>query len=195
MTEHTAAFSCTNRSSLISMRVIRTLVNTVAEAGVSEARFLHAAKLHAGNLRALDERVPRSKLYEWIELALDLTGDPALGLHSVERMRTDALDPIAGLVVHAATLQEAMSSIEEFRRLLGEEASFRVYETQGKVFAQCDSLANESPRVRRYMAEVVVSGLFHAIHRFRTDARAEYVAFEYAAPEYADVYEIGRAHV
>jgi AraC-like DNA-binding protein len=188
MTEPNAAFSCTNRTSLISMRVIRTLVNTVAEAGVSETRFLHAAKLHAGQLRALDERVPRSKLYELIELALELTGDPALGLHSVERLRTDALDPIAGLVVHAATLQDAMKSIDDFRRLLGEEASFRVCESDGKVFVQCDSLAHESARVRRYMAEVVVSGLFHAIHRFRADARAEYVAFEYAAPEYADEY-------
>ena len=118
MTEPMTAFSCTSRTSLISMRVIRTLVHTVAETGVSETRFLHAAKLHAGHLRALDERVPRSKLYELIELALELTGDPALGLHSVERLRTDALDPIAGLVVHAATLQDAMKSIDDFAHIV-----------------------------------------------------------------------------
>jgi AraC-like DNA-binding protein len=179
---------CTSRTSLISMRVIRTLVNTVADAGVSETRFVHAAKLHSLGVRALDERVPRSMLYELIELALELTGDPALGLHSVERLRTDALDPLAGLVVHAATLQEALGSIQEFRRLLGEQASFRVCESHGKVLVQCDSLAGETSRVRRYMAEVVVTGLFRAIHRFRSDLAPEHVAFEYAAPEYADEY-------
>ena len=65
------------RASAISTRVVRTLIDTVAEAGVSRVAFLRAARLDPTWLREPDARMPRAKLYELIELALRLTGDPA----------------------------------------------------------------------------------------------------------------------
>jgi AraC-like DNA-binding protein len=110
--------------------------------------------------------------------------------HSTERLTTDALDPISALVVHAASLREAMSSIQEFRRLLGDEASFRVYEEGEKVIIKHNSLPGESLRVRRFIAEIASAGLFRSIRRFctRADANIDYVAFEYSAPDYASEY-------
>jgi hypothetical protein len=128
---------------MISMRVARTLVDSVVQVGVAESLILRAAKLEPESRQALDSRLPRSKCYELIELALELTGDPAFGLHSVERLASDALNPISALVIHSATLQEAVRSILDFRRLLGDEASFRIYEDRGKVFIECDSLPSE----------------------------------------------------
>jgi AraC-like DNA-binding protein len=168
--------------------VVRTLIESVAATGVPHSRIVRAARLEPDCLQTRDARLPRSKLYELVELALDLTSDPAFGLHSVERLTPDALNPIAAIVVHAATLQEAMRSIQEFRRMLGQEASFRVQADGAKVFIEFDSLVEETLRVRRFMTEVAVLGLFRIIQRFRTDAQIDYAAFEYAAPDYAQEY-------
>jgi AraC-like DNA-binding protein len=127
-------------------------------------------------------------LYGLVQLALERTGDPAFGLHSIERLAADALNPIAGLVVHSASLREALSSIQEFRRLLGDDPSFHVYEESGLVIAQCNSLPEEPLHVRRFMCEVTVVGLYRAIQRFGVDDQIARVAFEYSAPDYQAEY-------
>ena len=77
------------------------------------------------------------------------------------------MNPIGALVVHAATLQEALQTIEEFRCLLGDDASFQIEEADGKLFIRARELLAASARVRRFLAEVVVAGLFRTIGRFR----------------------------
>jgi AraC-like DNA-binding protein len=173
------------------MRVVRTLVDSVVEAGVSRSSLLGAAKLEPACLQTPDARYPRAKLFELCELALELTGDPAFGLHSVESLTDDAaFDPISGVVARATSLREAISSIQEFRGLLGDDASFRVYEDGGKVIVQANSLLDESLRVRRFIAELSLVGLFRTIRRFgvRGEADVDYVAFEYGPPEYREEY-------
>jgi len=184
MNQKTTTSGASARQSMVSMQVVRTLIDALAEAGVSQSAFLRAAKLEPSSLQGLDARLPLSKLYELFELALELTRDPAFGLHSIERMTSDALNPIAALVVHSATLQEALSSIQEFRALLGDEASFRLYEDGGKVIVRGNGLTDQPLSVRRYMAEVSLIGLFRTIRRFGAGAHIDYVAFEYSAPEY-----------
>jgi AraC-like DNA-binding protein len=170
------------------MRVVRTLVDSVTRAGVPRLAFLEAARLDPSRLEALDTRVPRAKLYELAELAMEFTGDPAFGLHSIERLTHDALNPIAGLVAHAATLREALSSIQEFRRLLGDEPNFTLHVHDGRVIVHCNSFPDEPLHVRRFMAEVTVAGLFRTIQRFGADGQVDHVAFEYAAPDYRAEY-------
>ena len=67
----------------VSMRVIRRLVELVEQAGVSRNMFVRAAGLRAEQIDSLDARVSRREAYRIHELALDLTGDPALGLASL----------------------------------------------------------------------------------------------------------------
>jgi AraC-like DNA-binding protein len=169
---------------MMSMRVVRILIAAVAEAGVPSSTFLRAAKLDPASVSAVDARLPRSKLFELFELALELTGDPAFGLHSQERLMSSALDPIAALVNHSATLREAMDSIQESRSLLGDKPSFRIHEEGGNVIIRCDSLADEALAVRRYTAEVVLVGMFRLIRRVHARGRIDCVAFEYGAPAY-----------
>jgi AraC-like DNA-binding protein len=177
-----------DRNSMISMRVVRTLVDSVAHAGISRPAFLEAARLEPARLDVLDARVPRATLYDLIALALAFTGDPAFGMHSAERLTNDALNPIAGLVAHASTLREALTSIQEFRRLLADQPSFHVYEDAGRVIAHCNSLPDEPLHVRRFMVEVTLVGLFQTIQRFGADNQIDHVAFEYSAPDYRHEY-------
>ncbi|MET0387933.1 MAG: AraC family transcriptional regulator [Polyangiales bacterium] len=186
--QHLVSSPRPTRTTMVSMQVIRTLVELVASAGVPRASFLRDAQLEPHELQAHDARVPRAKLYDLFELALDLTADPAFALHSVERLTSETLSPIEAMVAHATTLQEALSALHEFRGVLGDEATFRVHEEGGQVTVRSSRLTDPRLRVRRYMAEVMVAGLFRVIQRFRADAHIEYVAFEYAAPEHAHEY-------
>ncbi|HKU37318.1 MAG TPA: AraC family transcriptional regulator [Polyangiales bacterium] len=172
---------------MVSARAVNTLIDSVAAAGVPRARFLRVARLEPAQLHA-DARLPRRKLFELFELALQQTGDAAFALHSMERLAPDALNPLAALVVHAATLREALSGIQEFRRLLGDDPSFRVYEQGTHVVVRCEDLADESTSVRRFFAEVTLAGLFRLLRRFRADARIGCVMFAYGAPAYQHEY-------
>jgi hypothetical protein len=139
-------------ASTVSMRVVQNLVYSVAEAKVSPATLLRATPLDPAALGSLDGRVPRTTLYQLIERALELTGDPALGLHSMEKLPNEALDPIAALVTHASTMQEAISSVQEFRGLLSDEAGFCIQEQAGKVIVQSVRAPSQSLVVRRFLA-------------------------------------------
>jgi len=184
MTQHLSKGPGAHPTNMVSMQVVRTLVDAVVKVGVAQSYFLRVAKLEASQLQAFDARLPRSKLYELFDLALELTGDPAFGLHSIEAMSSDALNPIAALIVHSATLRDAIASLQEFRAMLGNEASFHVHEEHGKVCIRTKRLDDEPLHVRRFMAEITVAGLFRIIERFRPEARLDAVAFDYAAPPY-----------
>lgn len=173
---------------MVSMRVVQNLVNSVAEAKVSPAALLRATPLDVAGLGSLDRSVPRTTLYQLIERALELTGDPALGLHSMEKLPSEALDPIAALVNHSSTWQEAMSSVQEFRGLLSDDAGFRIREEAGKLIVQSIHTPAQSLLVRRFLAEITYSGLFRVIQRFRAEAHIDHISFEYSAPSYVSEY-------
>src|SRR5262245_45591224 len=65
----------------MSLRVVRGLVEAVEQMGVSREELLRAAKLDPVELDDEEACVPRELVYALCEGALDLTGDPAFGLH------------------------------------------------------------------------------------------------------------------
>src|SRR5262245_9329092 len=84
--EPTHAEQCgVTRESSVSIRVVRGLVEVVEHAGVSKSEFLKAARIDAAQLESQDLMVPRSVIYGWCAIAMELTHDPALGLHWAER--------------------------------------------------------------------------------------------------------------
>jgi AraC-like DNA-binding protein len=176
------------RTGFISMRVVRTLADAVAQAGVSPMRLLQAGQLEPTVLSNPDARIPTSKLYELLGHALDLTGDPAFGLHSIERMSANALNPVSGLVVHAATVRQAFASIQDFRRLLGDDATFQWHEADDKVYVQCNSPRDQPLRIRRYLTEVTLAGLYGSLKEADVAQHVELVAFDYEPPAYAAEY-------
>ena len=172
----------------VSMRVVRTLADAVAEAGVPRGRLLRAVQLEEASLQTLDARIPVSKLYELLGQALVLTGDPAFGLHSIERLPSDALNPLAGLVAHASSLRQAFASLESFRSLLGDGPTFALHEAQGKLHVRCLGATEQPLHIRRYLAEVALAGLFCRLKQCKVAEHVELVCFAYEPPEYATEY-------
>ena len=175
-----------NRQNLVSMRAVRPLVHAVTAAGVPRAAFMRAARFDATRAEAPDARLPRTKLFELFELALALTGDPAFGLHSVEALTSEAVSPLGALVLHAETLAEALRTLQEFRGLFADEATYHVHERDGKVIVRCHRNDEASLTAQRYMTEVALGGLYLLLRRFGVPV--ELVAFAYPPPEYEAEY-------
>ena len=176
------------RPSLVSMRSVRPLLQAVADAGGSPSQLLRAARLDPRAELGADAQLPRSKLFELFELALDMTADPAFGLHSIARVRSEAMPPLGALMLHSSNLRDALRSLEEFRGLFSAEATFTLYEQDGRMCARFRSYPEASERAQRYLAEVSLGGLYRFLSGFGVRAPAAQVTFAYAPPEHAAEY-------
>lgn len=170
------------------MRIVRGLVEAVEQVGVSRTELLRAAQLDTALLYCEEAGVPRSLVYRLCELALDLTHDPALGLHWSERLCGTTFNPVSDLVAHAATLRQGFDSLRSFHRLLNDQPSFRLTERADKVTVQCFNLIGASVRVQRFGLEMLVLGVVRLIRSFGGQARVDAVSFEYERPEYHEEY-------
>src|SRR5262245_23390611 len=78
----------------ISLLVVRGLVEAAEQVGVSRHELLRCAELDPADLDNQEISVPRSVVYLLCERALELTGDPAFGLHWCERLCGTAFNPV-----------------------------------------------------------------------------------------------------
>src|SRR5262245_36306088 len=121
----------------MSLLVVRGLVEAVEQVGVSREELLRARELEPAELEHEGACVPRSVVYRLCERALELTGDPAFGLHWIEHLCAAAFNPVSHLVAHAATLRQGLESLHRFHRLLNDEPSFRLAEDGDTVTVHC----------------------------------------------------------
>lgn len=178
----------------VSIRVLGALLDAVEEAGVPRAELLNAASRLVGKRPALDQlevpeaRVAEADIRRFCELALDLSGDPALGLHWAERLTVDTFVPLSYLVTHAATLGQALESLRRFAALMVDEPAYRIVEHPRHVTMQCVLRATDADRIQRFMAELTVFGFIHVVRCFHARWLPEQVSFEYPAPAYRHEY-------
>lgn len=168
----------------MSLRVVRGLVEAVEQMGVSRAELLRSAELEPAELDHEEACVPRSVVYTLCERALELTGDPAFGLHWCERLCGTAFNPVSHLAAHAATLRQGFESLHRFHRLLNDQPSFRLSEQGDKVTVHCLNLSGASSRMQRVASEMLVLGIIRLIRSFCPTARVDDVSFGYPMPDY-----------
>jgi AraC-like DNA-binding protein len=177
--------SCTEAS--VSMLVVNGLVGALERAGVTRERFLHAAELDVGQLGMAEARISRSRVYALCALALELSGDPALGLHWSERVDEGSFVPVSHVMAHSATLRQAFESLAQFHALLTDQPRFELLERNDKatvrVFPSGDSLETQ-----RFLAEMAVCGVFRLLRHVDPHPAPDLVCFEYAAPPYQPEY-------
>jgi AraC-like DNA-binding protein len=172
----------------ISIRVVQALVDAVERAGFPRNELLRAAGLEAAQLDAAEARVPRREVCRICEIVLDLTGDPAFGLHWSERLTDSAFVPISYLMAHAPSLGEGFASLSQFGPLLSDDPGFDLVEHDGKVTLRYRVLAGESLRMQRFAAEMVVASFYRIVRHTCAGSQPEQVSFEYAAPDYHQEY-------
>lgn len=176
------------RDPTISARVLRELLAAVERAGVPQHRFLQAAKLDGRRLDLADGRILRSEVFGFCEVALDLTQDPALGIHWAEWNTANTFDLVSHLLAYATTLREAFNALFEFGELLTDQLNIKLIERDDEVEVHGGIVLGESLRIRRLSAEMGMVGLFRMLQLFSSHAKFKYVSFDYPAPSYRAEY-------
>src|SRR5690349_15073014 len=130
MAPHSLQVSVAPREFTLSGRIVQGLLEAVETVGVARTGLLEAAQIAPEQLAAPGFRLPCSEVYRLCELAIDLTQDPALGLHWAEKLSGDTFNPISHMLAHSATLRQAFDSLSQFRRLLTDQASYELIEAE-----------------------------------------------------------------
>jgi AraC-like DNA-binding protein len=188
MASQSAQLSVVPREFTLSGRVVQALLEAVESAGIPRMRLLRAAQLEPEQLESAGFRMPCSEVYRLCELAIEVTDDPALGLHWAEKLSGDTFNPISHMLAHSATLRQAFESLSQFRRLLTDQASYELIESADSVTVRCMPPQSVSLNARRFTAEMLLTSLVRLIRSFSVHARPRQVNFEYAAPPYIEEY-------
>jgi AraC-like DNA-binding protein len=174
----------TARESTVSVRLLRGLLTAAARCGVPRDQVLHSLQLSPEQLACADARIARAEWYRLCERMMDMAADPALGFHWGKKLGGSALDPMATLIAHSATLRDGFEALCRFTPLLDDHAGFDLSEVDDWVTVRFRPCAGVSARMQRFCSEVTALGLFHVIRAFDANARLERASFEYAAPSY-----------
>ena len=171
-------------TSTISLAVVRGLVEAVERAGIERTHFLKSAGVDLADIEAPDVRWPRDEVFRLCDVAMDLSGNPGLGLHWIERLTERMFAPVSHLVVHGSTLRQALALLGQFFRLLGDDAPYLISEDERWVTIRCLSSHHSSLRTQRFEAEMLMGGFWKLVRSFNLHAEPEQVNFEYPAPPY-----------
>lgn len=176
------------RESTISIRVVQGLVDAVVSTGVDRQAFLAKARLDAAVFDDEDGRVTRSHMFQLCELALDLTGDEAFGLHWGEQCTDSTFTPLSHLIAHSANLRAGFETLFEFQRLMTDEIRYQLVDEGDLVTLRLASMPEASPRICKFVTEMEAVGICRLMRSFGSDVRPERVSFAYRAPEYRAEY-------
>jgi AraC-like DNA-binding protein len=177
----------------VSIRVVQSVIEALEKQGVPRERFLKAAQLDAALLMNADTRLPRSKMREASEVALELSGDPAFGLHWAECLTANSFNLISHLIAHAGSLRQTFETLFQFGQLLTDQLGIELIEREKSVEVRYALALNASARVQRLESEMAMLGLSRVLRALGPTARVDRVSFEYSAPahraEYTRVFE------
>lgn len=176
------------RENGVAIDIVHALFAVLERAGVSRLQLLEEARREGREFNVADARVSRAVVFWLCERAIELTGDPALGLHWSKARSSHRFAPLPSLIAHAATLRQALESLSRFDRLFSDETAHELLERDDRVIVRCANLASESPRIHRFAAEASANAVFRMLRGFGVPPRSVQVSFTYAAPSYRAEY-------
>jgi AraC-like DNA-binding protein len=172
----------------VSVHVLRGLVGATEGMGAPARTLLRAAGLAPDVLNTADGRVPLRDIDTVAQLAMEQTGDPALGLHWVDRIDEGTLALLSPLLTHAATMRQAFAALARFYQLLCDHPHYEVSEQGDRVTLRVFDIVGASDGLVHFASEMIVGGFCRFLRHFKADARPTRVSFAYEAPAHREVY-------
>jgi AraC-like DNA-binding protein len=178
------------REITISSWVVNELVMAVERAGVDRDEFRRrAAEIMPEWLEADEFRLPRSEAFALCGVALDVTQDPALGLHWGEWLEANSFNLLPHLLAHAATLRQALEALLRFGTLATDQLGLELVERDDEAEIRRIDTGDQPLAVRRLCGELTALGLWRLVREFGgPGARITSVCFPYPAPSYRSEY-------
>jgi AraC-like DNA-binding protein len=177
------------RDSSVSIRVVQGLVDAVVAAGVERNTFLAAIGISRTMLENEDARLARGAALQMCELALELTRDPALGLHWGESSSESTFAPLSPLIAHSVNLGAGLQTLSEYHLLIADEATYELSQAGDCMTLRLGgALLGSSVRLCRFVVEMEAVGLYRLLRMFGAEVRPREVSFAYPAPSYRTEY-------
>lgn len=167
------------------------MISAVERAGASPEQFLALAGIDAALVERDDARIDLTTYVHALEAAIEVTGDPALGLHLGQRASASMYHVVAHLAETAKTLGDAIDVILRYSGILaiGFEPCL-VHDSERELVAwRLPYLMGESGAVR-LTAEFAMTGFMRLLRQYLGDlVWPTQVCFAYRAPAHAPEYQ------
>lgn len=173
----------------VSSRVVSELVRAVERAGIPREKFLRAANIEPAWLESDDFRLRRTEVFGLCQVGLDLTRDPALGLHWGEWLTTSSFNLISHLLAHASNLRQAFETLHRFGQLVTDQLGVELVEMDTTAELRSIDATEQPLSIRRLTAEMLMLGFLRLIRHFGgPNENVASVCFQYSAPDYRREY-------
>jgi AraC-like DNA-binding protein len=170
-----------------SVLFVHALVEALERVGVSRDRFLQAAPIEPTLLQGTDGRLSLATFDAVLDLALQMTGDPAFGLKMGDMVNPATYHLSVHLTAHAPTMRDGIESLQRFYRLLTDRPFWRFVEDDRTGTIVFDAGKGDSA-ARRFRCELTIGNFYKMLGAFVPGSRATMVAFDYPAPPYSAEY-------
>ncbi|HVU06084.1 MAG TPA: AraC family transcriptional regulator [Polyangiaceae bacterium] len=172
----------------VSVLLVRALVDCVESAGVSRQKLFDEGDFDGARLDDADGRLSGVEYDRLIDVAVELSGDPALGLHMGELASTTQHSVVGHLVGHAPTMRHAIESLLRYHPLLAEKTSLEFLE-EGDSAIMRHVPGSGPSRCERFRAEMAMVGFYRMVWFFSQGEGAKRVLFAHPRPDYGAEYD------
>jgi AraC-like DNA-binding protein len=171
----------------VSVRLLRAVVDILQARGIAAEALLgdDRALLFA---EPLEGRLPLSEFRAVFARAVQLAGDPALGLHCGLHAAESSFGLVSPLISHASTLRAALELVIRFHPLLLQGTHLELSERSGVAAVRCEFPLTH-PAFDHSLAELILAGLARTLRAFGcAPADVFAVCFEHARPAHHAAY-------
>jgi AraC-like DNA-binding protein len=172
----------------VSISLVRALIEATDRAGIDTERFLTEGKLDRALLQNPNARLDAHTYDALQELALDMSADPAFGLHMGEHATWSAFQVVGYLVSQCRTIREALDVLFRYYRIVSDcQPSYLVERGDESVLIY--NFLRTTPRCSRLRAEFGVTRLMRIANMFAgVSSKPRQVWFEHSEPPYVAEY-------
>ncbi|MET0340135.1 MAG: AraC family transcriptional regulator [Polyangiales bacterium] len=172
----------------VSLALMRGLLCAADQRGVAPAAVLEGAGVHPEELELPDARISRAGFERACAVAIQLTGDDALGLHWAERSLYGSFGPISVGLAHAASLRKAFQILVRFERFFTNTASHQLIEAPHETSLRLPCRGGSPLAVRRLWSELNTAWFIKLLRSMHEALPLTRVDFVHEAPPYRDAY-------
>jgi AraC-like DNA-binding protein len=172
--------------STVATLLLRALADVLQQRGVAPESLL-GQRTESLYTEPADRSVPRVWFQSLFARAIELTGDPALGISCGLHASDSSFGLMAPLVGHAPSLRRGLELVVQFHPLLVEGCTIELTEKLGVAHLRCE--VAQLGAGDRSFSELILAGLMRTLQAFgcsKSELRA--VFFEHARPVYHHAY-------
>jgi AraC-like DNA-binding protein len=174
----------------VSILFVRMLLSELRLRNLPESALLAGSNIDAATLSNLRATISTEQWVSLLLRAIELTGDPALGIAMGETWSQSMLQVVGQLIVSCRTMRDALAVFERYHPLLGNNSTWRLEEQGETAWLYCDQ-AIEHPVAARIGIEAVLTLTYRIGRGFVGESTmgAQEVWFRHGEPPYVKQYE------